>query len=373
MQETKIESFLVERFMNAYETKAELNLAETCVDPFTLQEFLAFVGREDFVEKLGKTKMTYGCVEGSPELREGISSLYDFVDQENVLVTGGAIGANFLVFYSLVEPGDTVISVFPAYQQLYSVPESLGARVKLLTLHEESKWSLDIDELSELIDTRTKLIVVNNPHNPTGNLIDSSDLRKICTIAEETGAFLLCDETYRGLYVNPDDFCPSAADLSENAIVTGSFSKAFSLAGLRLGWVVGNSQVIKECKGHRDYTTISNSIIDDALASLAVKNVDRIFQRSLGIVRTNHRILSNWIDSESLVKWVPSRAGSVAFVKCDLKMTSEDLCARLVRDKSTLLVPGSCFGMEGYLRIGYGCETKTLERGIQRFRDFLAR
>ena len=368
----KIEPFLVERFMSAYEHKAELNLAETCVDPFSLHEFLAFVGREDFLKNLEGIKMTYGFVEGSPELREGISGLYDSVEPENVLVTGGAIGANYLAFYSLVEPGDKIISVFPAYQQLYSVPRSLGARVELLDLHEENKWSLDLDRLAELADDRTKLIVVNNPHNPTGSLITGNDLKKVCAIAEEADAFLLCDETYRGLYINPEDFVPSAVDLSDKAIVTGSFSKAFSLAGLRLGWVAANSQVIKECKAHRDYTTISNSVIDDALGTLAITHADRIYERSLNIVRRNHHVLSNWIDDEPLIEWVPSRAGSIALVRHKLKMTSEEICLRLIEDGRTLLIPGSCFGMESHLRIGYGCKTETLEKGLQRFKDFLA-
>ena len=368
----KIEPFLVERFMSAYEHQAELNLAETCVDPFSLHEFLAFVGREDFLKDLEGIKMTYGFVEGSPELREGISDLYESVEPENVLATGGAIGANFLVFYSLVEPGDKIISVFPAYQQLYSVPKSLGAKVELLNLDEENKWLLDLDRLAELVDDKTKLIVVNNPHNPTGSLITSSDLKKVCDIAEEVDAFLLCDETYRGLYINPGDFVPSAVDLSDKAIVTGSFSKAFSLAGLRLGWVAANSQVIKECKAHRDYTTISNSVIDDALGTLAITHADQIYERSLNIVRRNHRVLSNWIDDEPLIEWVPSRAGSIALVRHKLKMASEEICLRLIEDGRTLLIPGSCFGMESHLRIGYGCKTETLEKGLQRFKGFLA-
>jgi aspartate/methionine/tyrosine aminotransferase len=367
----KTDPFLVEEYMNAYEHKAELNLAETCVDPFTLREFLALMNREDFLEELRDIKLTYGFIEGSPDLRQGIAGLYHHMKPEDILVTGGAIGANFLVFYSLVEPGDTIISIFPAYQQLYSVPKSLGAKVKLLTLREDDQWLPDNDEFSELVDKRTRLIVINNPHNPTGSLIDTDSLKEICAIAEEAGAFLLCDETYRGLYVRPNDFVASAVDLSEKAIVTGSFSKSLSLTGLRLGWIAANSQVIEECKARREYTTISNGAIDDALATLAIKGIDRIYQRNLNIIRTNHRILSRWIDDEPLIDWVPSRAGSIAFLRHDLKMSSEDICLRLIRSKGTLIVPGSCFEMETYLRVGYGCKTEVLNTGLSRFKDFL--
>jgi aspartate/methionine/tyrosine aminotransferase len=367
----KVDRFLVERFLNTHEHEIELNLAETCVDPFTLGEFLTLMGQESFLEELKETQLTYGFIDGSPDLRQGIANLYDHMEPENILVAGGAIGANFLVFYSLIEPGDTVISIFPTYQQLYSAAKSFGANVKLLRLHEDNRWLPNIEELTELVDNKTKLIVINNPHNPTGSLTDADLLGKICAVAEEASAYLLCDETYRGLYVRPDDYVPSVVDLSDRAIVTGSFSKAFSLTGLRLGWIAAHKRIIEECKLHRDYTTISNGMIDDALAALALKHVDRIYKRSLEIVRTNHQILSNWIKGEPLIDWVPPKAGSIAFLRYNFNIPSEELCLRLIQNKGTLLVPGSCFGMEGYLRIGYGCKTETLKRGLARFKDFL--
>ena len=367
----KIDPFLVEQFMNTYEHEVELNLAETCVNPFTLGEFLALIGQENFFEELKKTQLTYGFIKGSPNLRQGLANLYDHMEPENILVAGGAIGANFLVFYSLVEPGDTVISVFPAYQQLYSVAKSFGANVKLLPLREDNQWLPDDAELAELVDDKTKLIVINNPNNPTGSLIDANLLKRICAISEEADAYLLCDEAYRGLYVRPNDSVPSAVDISERAIVTGSFSKAFSLAGLRLGWIAASREIIEECMLHRDYTTISHGVIDDALAALAVKHVDRIYKRNLEIIRANHLVLSRWIENEPLIDWIPPRAGSVAFLRHNVKMPSEDLCLRLIQDKGTFLVPGSCFEMEGFLRIGYGGETETLKAGLSRIKDFL--
>jgi len=367
----KVEPFLVEQFMNAYEHKVELNIAETCVDPFTLNEFLVLVGQEGFLEQLGEMKLNYGFIEGSPGLLEGLASLYDHMRPENTITTGGAIGANFLVFYSLVEPSDTIISIFPAYQQLYSVARSFGAKVKLLRLREDNKWLPDINELSELVDDKTKLIVINNPHNPTGSLLDTNLLEKICAVAEEADAYLLSDESYRGLYVNPDDFVPSAVDLSDKAIATGSFSKAFSLTGLRLGWIATQKEVIKECMLHRDYTTISNDMIADAVASLALKHIDRIFKRNLKIIRSNHEILSRWIKDEPLIDWVPSKGGTCAFLRYRMNIPSKDLCIRLIHEKGVFLVPGYCFGMEGYLRIGYGCKTEILEEGLSRFKTFL--
>lgn len=367
----KVDPFLVEQFMNAYEHRVELNMAETSVDPFTLNEFLTLIGKADFFEQLKELKLNYGFIEGSPDLREGLANLYDHMKPDNILAAGGAIGANFLVFYSLVEPGDTVISIFPAYQQLYSVAKSFGAKVKLLRLREDNKWLPSINELSELVDGKTKLIVINNPHNPTGSLVDTDLLQRICALTENSDAYLLCDESYRGLYIDPDDFVPSAVDLSDRAIVTGSFSKSFSLTGLRLGWIAARKEIIKECLLHRDYTTISNGVIADALASLALKHADQIFERNLKIIRTNQPILSEWVEDEPLIDWIPPKAGSSAFLRYKMNTPSKDLCLRLIQDKGVFLVPSYCFEMEGFVRIGYGCKTEILEAGLSRFKDFL--
>ncbi len=357
--------------MNTYEHHVQLNLAETCVDPFTLHEFLTLAREEDFFEKIAEKKLTYGFIEGSPDLRKRIAELYDDANPDNVLVTRGAIDANFLVFYSLVEAGDTVISVFPSYQQLYSIPKSFGANVKLLKLRKENQWLPDLKELGRLIDEKTKLIVLNNPHNPTGSLIKTRLLKKICTIAEDSEAFLLCDESYRGLYVRPEDSTPSAADLSKKAIVTGSLSKSFSLAGLRLGWIRANQEIRDDCMLHRDYTTISCNMITDALASLAFKHSSRILKRNLNIIRTNHRILSQWVDDEPLIEWIPPIAGSTAFLHYNLPIPSMDFCVHLIREQGVFLVPGTCFEMEKYLRISYGCKTEIIEEGLSRISTFL--
>ncbi|MEM3550589.1 MAG: aminotransferase class I/II-fold pyridoxal phosphate-dependent enzyme [Candidatus Bathyarchaeia archaeon] len=367
----KVDEFLVEKFLNAYEHNVEVNLGETCVEPFTLGEFLKLIECERFFNNFKKAQLTYGFVEGDPELRKGLASLYKNMRAENIITTLGAIGANFLVFYSLVDPGDTVISIFPTYQQLYSVPKSFGANVKLLRLRPENGWIPETNELSKLIDEKTKLIVINNPHNPSGSLINAELLKEICSLAEDADAYVLCDESYRGLYIKPRDYVPSAVDLSDRAIATGSFSKAFSLSGLRLGWIAADENIIKECMLHRDYTTISTGIIDNALAALAIKHKDRIYERNLKILRTNHEILTKWIENENLIDWVPPKAGSVAFLKYKMNVSSKELCLRLIREKKTLLVPGSCFEMEGYLRIGYGCKTQTLTEGLLRFKQIL--
>jgi aspartate/methionine/tyrosine aminotransferase len=361
----------VEKWLNEYEHNVEINVSETCVEPFTIGEFLHLMGRENFFNEMWDTQLTYGYIPGSHGLRRGISRLYEGLNPENILVAGGAIGANFLSLYSLVEPGDKVVSVVPTYQQLYSVARSFGAKVKLLRLRMEDGWLPDLDELMRFVDEDTKLIVTNNPNNPTGSLIGNEMLKEICEIAREAGAYLLDDESYRGVYIDPSDSVSSVVELYEKGIATGSFSKPFSLTGLRLGWIAANEDVISMCEDRRDYTTISNGMIDDALATLAVENVERIAKRNAEIVRRNFEVLSEWVDGEPLIDWVPPQGGTIAFLRYHLDMDSEELCRRLIDEKSTLFVPGSCFETEGFIRIGWGGDIEKLAEGLSRFKEFL--
>jgi aspartate/methionine/tyrosine aminotransferase len=368
----KVDDFLVERWMNTYEYNVEVNLAETCVEPFTLKEYLEFVDRPDFFEEFQDKTLTYGYIEGYSELRKGLATLYANVDPDNILVTGGAIEANFNSFYSLIEPGDTVVSVFPTYQQLYSVPKGFLADVKLLRLRPENHWLPDIDELNELVDKKTKMIVLNNPNNPCGSHIDSATLHAICEIAEDAEAYVHSDEAYRGLYLDPKDKTPSIVDIYEKGIAVGSFSKPLSLTGLRLGWITSNKDVIYQCMCHRDYTTISKSMLDEELAALAMPHLDRIFERNNEIVRDNHKLLDDWIRKEPNISWVPPTAGSVGFMKHHLPKTAEEICLDLINEKSTFLVPGDCFEHPDHIRIGYGNNKEIIKKGLGRVSDYLS-
>lgn len=367
-----IKPFKVEEWMNAYEMEAVYNIAETCVDSFTLEELIRLSDEPDrFFRELSKKKLTYGHIEGSPAFRSLIARLYETVQPENILATNGAIGANFLVMYSLVAPGDEVVAVHPTYQQIYDVPASFGAEVKLLPLRPENGFMPDLDELRSLVSEKTKLICINNPNNPSGALIKEDMLREIVEIARACGAYLLCDEVYRNLHQDPEVKVPSIADLYEKGISTSSMSKVYSLAGLRLGWIAGPPEVIKNCFQHRDYTTISCGMLDDVLAVHALKNRDKIMERNLKIVRDNLQILDEWVNNEPLVSYVKPEAGTTAMLKIDLPIPSEELCIQLFRTTGAFLTPGSCFDMESWVRIGYACETEMLKNGLAKFSEFL--
>ncbi|MGF6254786.1 aminotransferase [Ensifer sp. LBL] len=368
----KIRDFGVEIWMNRYENHCEWNLAETCVESLTVAELLEMAGKTDMIlAELLPLKLTYGAIEGSERLRGLIASLYAKQAIENVVTTHGAIGANALVHETLVEPGDRVISVLPTYQQHYSIPESYGADTQILRLTEATGFLPDLEELQRLAIPGTKLIAINNPNNPTGALMDRAYLEKIVEIARACGAWILCDEVYRGTDQQGDGMTASIADLYEKGISTGSMSKTFSLAGLRLGWIVAPPELIRAVSVHRDYNTISVGMLDDHFAAIALENKDKILARSQKITRTNLAILSDWVDAEPLISWIKPQSGTTALLKYDLPMTSEALCLQLLQRTGVMFTPGSAMDMEGYLRIGYANNEGILREGLRRVSAFL--
>lgn len=250
----KIKDFGVEMWMNAYENDCTYNLAETCVESLTVEQLLELGGcREQAVADILGMKLTYGAIEGSPRLRTLIAGLYEKQTPENVITAHGAIGANHLVIEALSGPGDEVVSVLPTYQQHYSIPEALGAEVHILPLRSGNAFLPDLDELRGMVNKNTKLICINNPNNPTGALMEREFLQEVAGIARSVDAWLLCDEVYRGLNHEGEPFTASVADLYEKGISTGSMSKTFSLAGLRLGWIAGPKALLEQVSRHRDY------------------------------------------------------------------------------------------------------------------------
>lgn len=391
----KIEDFAVEQWMDKYELTARYNIAETCCASISVDDLRALSEDKetDPLGQLQSTKLTYGSIRGSASLRETLSNLYSAktparLPKDNILITAGAIQANFLVLYSLVGPGDHVICHYPTYQQLYSVPASLGAEVSLWKSNEANEWQLDIEELKGLIRPNTKMIIINNPQNPTGAIIPHDTLKSLINIARETSIILFSDEVYRPLFhnISPMDpqFPPSLLSFGyEHTIATGSVSKAYSLAGLRVGWIASRSHsLIEACANSRDYTTISVGQIDDAVASfaLAPECIHNLLKRNLELARTNLAILEKFIDSHRWAcEWVKPKAGTTAFVrftKMGKPINDVVFCETLQEKSGVMFVPGSrCFGageeFQGYVRIGYVCETEVLEKGLEALRTFM--
>ena len=368
----KIKDFGVEKWMNEYENDAKYNIAETCVASITINELLDIANMKDEAfATIGNMKMTYGAIEGSNAFRDELRKLFTKeLTNDNITLTHGATGANHLVYETLIEKGDHVVVLVPTYQQHYSIPEALGAEVELLELDYKDNYLPNIDKLKRIVRQDTKAIILNNPNNPTGALIPDDILQEIVNLAATIGAYVICDEVYRGLH-HTRGFTPSVIDLYDKAISTGSLSKVFSLAGLRLGWIVGPKDFIEKVNTHRDYNTISCGLIDDYLGTIALKNKDKILERNLEIVNTNIEVLDKWVKETEGITYARPVAGTTAFLKYDYDIKSADLCHDLMEKTGVMLVPGSALDIEGHLRIGYANSTQILEDGLNIFKEYI--
>ncbi|GAU76683.1 aminotransferase [Fusibacter sp. 3D3] len=367
----KIKDFKVERWMDAYETKCEINVGESCVDSLRLDELLEICGhRNEFITHLMAMKLTYGAIEGSDYLKKGILRLYKDVSPSQITVTHGTIGANYLVLMSLIEPEDEVITILPTYQQHYSVPESIGAKVHKLYLDPQNGFLPDLKALRHLVNDKTKLISFANPNNPTGASMDEAMLKEIVEIASSVDAYVLSDEAYRGMNHEGERFTASIVDLYEKGISTSSMSKTFALAGLRTGWVCSTKQVIEAVNKMRDYNHISCPMIDDYIAALALENKDKIIDRSLDIIRTNLEVIETWLKENSGFSYFKPKSGPVIVLKYDLEMDSKTFCKKLLDEEQVLVVPGETLDIEGHFRVGIGNNTDNLKEALKRIGRF---
>lgn len=370
----KIKPFAVEEWMNAWEVGAKYNIAETCVDSISMNELFELTGEDktEFLNRLCARRLSYGDIEGLPEFRKGVCGLYKTLNIENIVPTHGASGANHHVFYSLISPGDRVVSIMPTYQQLYSIPESYGADVQILHLSKENNYLPDLEKLRRLVTPETKMICINNPNNPTGALMSEQLLREIVEIARSADAWILCDEVYRHLS-QEDDWCPSIVDLYEKGISVSSMSKVFSLAGLRLGWIATHDMsVVKSCLSHRDYNLVSCGVFDEMLAAAALKHRDKLLERSRKIVRENLQILDDWVSSEPHVSYVKPKAGTTALVYYDLDIPSYEFCEEMYKKTGAFVTPGDCFEVPHSMRIGYAYGKQDLIDGLKVISEYIA-
>ncbi|KAK3382270.1 pyridoxal phosphate-dependent transferase [Lasiosphaeria ovina] len=390
----KINPFEVEQWMDRYETTpGVLNVAETCAASVSIDDLVALCRDENAPGPLAlSTKLTYGAIRGSQALRQNVASLFDRssptpLSAEGVVITQGAIVANFLLFYTLVGPGDHVICVYPTYQQLYAVPESLGAEVSLWELKEEDGYVPDIGDLEKLVKTNTKMIVINNPNNPLGQVIPTWVLKALVAFAEPRGIIILSDEVYSPLYHSlPEgqEAPPSILALGyERAVATGSMSKAFALAGIRIGWIASrDAGIIEAVLAARDYTTISVSQLDDQIATYALSKpvLPALLKRNTALAQTNLASLSALVERHgSACSWAKPTAGTTALIqfrKNGVPVDDSEFVLDLLEKTKVLVMPGSvCFGLgkdfKGFIRLGYVCETGVLNQALEQLEVYI--
>jgi aspartate/methionine/tyrosine aminotransferase len=364
----KIETFKMERMQSTWENAVEYNLSESGVHPLTLEELLDPVE----TEALRRVGIGYTQTNGTPGLRERIAGLYPRTSPDQILVTAGSSEANFLLMWSLIEPGDEVLFELPNYMQMWGLLRAFGAKVKPFRLRQELGWQPDPDEIRELATEKTKLIVLTNPNNPTGSVLSPGSMSAIVEIAAKSGAWILADEVYQGAErVGPQT--PSFFGSYDKVLAVNGLSKAYGLPGLRIGWIAGPADLIRSVWPYHDYTTISPSALSDKLAEivLAPERRQRVLARSKSILNRNWPILEGWLARQGVFTYLPPRAGAIVFVRCQFEANSTAFVEALIRDKSVLLVPGDHFEMDRHLRIGYGPEESYLKSALGRVEEAL--
>lgn len=355
--------FGVESWLNKYENEARYDIANVTVQPISLKELCHISHRSmnSLMKEIRETRLDYGWIEGSPEFKKLVSSLYVKMKPENILQTNGATGANLLVLSALIQPGDHVVAHYPSYQQLYDLPKALGANLDYWPIKEELGWLPDIQELKRLVQENTKLIIINNAHNPSGALMDDAYLQEIIDIASSCGAYVLADEVYHSF---EKERISGIADLYQKGISVNSMSKTFSLPGIRIGWVACSESLCHELKSYRDYTMISAGGINDKIAQLALESSNLLLERNKQILRENLKLLKDWIEGEPGLSFHQPFHVPTTLIKLKGHFSEKEFALDLLKETRTLVVPGSCFGIANHFRIGYACDRHTLEKGL---------
>lgn len=336
--------------------KIKYNLAESSVPDFIL-------GNLDL--DLTNLALSYTDHLGNPQLRQYIAE--DKVNPKYVLITTGAAGALFIIATSLLKPSDHVVILHPNYVANLESPRAIGCEVDYLRLTMENQFKFDLNKLEELIQPNTRLISLTYPQNPTGTMITESELNEVISIIEAKGIYLLFDETYREMTPDP---LPMVGSLSENAISVSSFSKAYGLPGIRLGWLISQNKKLMEIfLAAKELIFICNSIVDEEIGAYFLARKAEFLTEIQTHVNTNLTILNNWIDNNDHMDWVKPSGGVICFprIKPHLNIDIEKFYEILKLTYKTFVAPGHWFEVDKrFMRIGYGYPSKQeLEGGLQ--------
>jgi aspartate/methionine/tyrosine aminotransferase len=390
----RLEPFALERLQSTFENEVELNLSESGVQPLRLGEL---VEDDPSREALLAEALRYTQTNGTPPLRAALAALYPGATPDHILVTNGGSEANYVTMWNLVEPGDDVVLMVPNYMQTPALARAFGATVREWPLvndalgrnHAEAAriegtrgegtrgeggWRVDAAALDRLVSARTRLIIICNPNNPTGARIDAADLDRIAATAARHGAWILSDEIYRGAELDGRE-TPTMWGRYDRVIVTSGLSKAYGLPGLRIGWIVAPPALAASLWAYHDYTTIAPGALSDALAQRVLEPARRarILARTRGILNQNFPLIADWLDGHGgLFSYTPPDAGAIVYARYHHAINSTELVTRLREEKSVLVVPGDHFGMDGYLRLGFGEEPAYLRRGLDRVAELIA-
>jgi len=356
----------MERMQSTFERSVRYDLSESGVEPLTLDD----IARS--IEELRSLPLGYADGRGRPETRALVAAFHPGADPDNVLITTGTSEANFLALATLLEPGDEAVVLMPMYLQVHGIARGLGARVTEVWQREEHGWRIDLDELRAAVTSRTKVVCVCQPNNPTAQRLSGPEVDEIARIAAEQGSWILADEVFRGAERDGQE-ASSFSGRGERVIVTGGLSKVYGLPGLRIGWIVAPGERVAAAWSLKDYTTIAPATLSGILAEGALATRDQLVERARSLVNGRWPLLEAWAGRHpNELRWTQPAAGSFCFFSYTWPVDSVVLSDRLIRDWSTMVVPGAHFLAERHLRVGFGMPPRVLEAGLASIDRLLA-
>ncbi len=367
----RLPPFTLERYFAEHEFTVELNLSASDCESLSTEELLAL--EPGSRERLLGLRLGYTETRGSPSLRQEVSRLYSSTGPDGIVIHTGAQEGIFLFMSTMLERGDHLIVHCPCYQSLHEIARGIGCRLTPWNAREEDGWSLDPKELERHIRHDTRVIVLNSPHNPTGYHMPRDVFQEVVRIADRHGIVLFSDEVYRGLEYRESDRLPGACDASERAVSLGVMSKAYGLAGLRIGWIATrNAEVISRIQELKDYTTICASAPSELLAEIALRHGEEVIGRSRRLVAENLALLDGFFARHAdRFVWQSPKAGPIAFPRL-IGGEAGNFCATLAKKSGVLLLPGSVYDdSANHFRIGFG--RRTVPEAVARLDAFLQR
>jgi len=352
--------------ISEWEHKVEYNLAESATSPLSIEELF---DDANLIEELLSTKLAYPQTNGTIELRERIAAIYPNASPDNIVVTIGAAQANFTTILTMLKPGDEIVMMPPTYMQAKTIAQKFGFNVKLVLRRPEENWGIDIDGLNKAVSNKTKLIFICNPNNPTGHILTPKEMEGVINAADRVDSWILADEVCSGTERVTNDITPSFWNRYPKTLATNSMSKLYGIPGTRIGWVVAPVSIADEIWKQQDYMTISSSMIGNKLAEYALQPEvrTRLISRSRNFIKEGYNHLHSWIEKNSdLFSLIPPQAMTNAFIRYHTKENSVELVNRLIKEKSTLVIPGIYLGVDQHLRVSFNLPEEYLLEGLQR-------
>ncbi len=351
----EIAPFATEQFYALYEFTTPHLLSVSDCETTTITELLQLAGISQ--EEMGEVTLGYTESQGHPAYRAAVAKMYQRASADQIIILTSPVEGIYLTMRALLEPEDEVIVLTPAYDALINVAEHISRRVhRWQLIPTETGWELDFENLERLMSSKTRLLVVNFPHNPTGFLPDEDQFEHLIEVAGRNGTWLFCDEMYRGLEHAPRFTLLSAVDRYERSVVLAGLSKTHGLPGLRAGWLAIRDGYLREkIINWKHYTTICPAAPTEFLAMAAISAAEQLVNRSRSIIQKNLEVagkfFSRWTD---FFTWRPPQAGSVALVGINVPSATK-YCHELARTAGVLLLPAAFMGYDDHhVRFGFG-------------------